>query len=372
MEWRLMFPTLPALLAALAIGHGRLAERAARLGIFLLTMVGTAQLIKMLWGPQNANPGSVIELLWTAKGVDSGWAGFAERKLVFLWAGISEYLLGGKNLGDVSYIAAHRPEMIVATVLIIALAVPAAILLWQRRRDVSSRALATVFGVTFAAGEAFNFYSQPQDPQMQVNVMPWLTVAFFLVVATASRCHRVAVPALAVAFCVGLLSYNIYRMTPARGQDSLWRGALQRIEQQIDPTRTVFLVHGFEQIVSEMFYEWSGDWNYFPRLGPAPADKPKVKLLAFVSGPVHRPAASGQELADELSNQISRAMDLGYDIIADYIWEVSEESFIAYMSTILEPARAAILYRVLHERFVGRKTFTDPVAGPFFLLRKAG
>ena len=160
-------------------------------------------------------------------------------------------------------------------------------------------------------------------------------------------------------------------MAPARGADGLWRGALQRIEGQADPSRTVFLVHGFEQLVSETFYEWHGEWNYFAKLGPAPSSKPKIKLLAFVNGPIHRPSASGEEIAAELSQQIGHAMDLGYQVVADYVWELSEASFTSYMATVADASKASTIYRVLHAKFTGTPLFVDPVAGAFFRLQRA-
>ena len=53
-------------------------------------------------------------------------------------------------------------------------------MLWPRRADRRLRAIAIVFLGTLGAGQVLNFYSQPQDPQMQINVMPWLTVAWGL------------------------------------------------------------------------------------------------------------------------------------------------------------------------------------------------
>ena len=47
------------------------------------------------------------------------------------------------------------------------------------------RAIAVVFLGTLGAGQVLNLYSQPHDPQMQVNVMAWLTVAWALLLAGA-------------------------------------------------------------------------------------------------------------------------------------------------------------------------------------------
>jgi len=370
-EWRLMFPTLPALLVAVTLAPAPLWKRFLRVVIFLAAMVGTAEIAMQLWGPQDGNAGTVRDLLWTGKGVESGWAGFALRKVVFLWVGITEYLLGGRNLGDLAYLSVIMTEVLVATGFIALIAIGWLVLLWKDVGSLHARVLAAVFGLNFLAGEFFNSYSQPQDPQMQINVMIWLTVAWATLVAAATRRYGSPMPPIALALAVILLAYNVHRMAPARGADGEWRAALLNVERHADPARTVFLVHGFEPFVSETFYEWRGDWSYFPKLGPAPAAKPKIKLLAFVNGPIHQPSASGEEIAAELSRQIGHAMDLGYQVVADYVWELSEANFTSYMATVADPTKASTIYRTLHAKFTGVPLFVDPVAGALFRLQRA-
>jgi len=186
-EWRLMFPTLPALLVAVTLAPAPLWKRFLRVVIFLAAMVGTAEIAMQLWGPQDGNAGTVRDLLWTGKGVESGWAGFALRKVVFLWVGITEYLLGGRNLGDLAYLSVIMTEVLVATGFIALIAIGWLVLLWKDVGSLHARVLAAVFGLNFLAGEFFNSYSQPQDPQMQINVMIWLTVAWATLVAAATR-----------------------------------------------------------------------------------------------------------------------------------------------------------------------------------------
>ncbi len=370
-EWRLMFPTLPALLVGVTLAPGTLWKRLLRVVLFLTVMVGTAEIVMQLWGPHEGNAGSVRELLWTGKAVESGWGGFTARKLVFLWVGITEYLLGGTNLGDASYLRSIRNEVLMATVLIAAIAVAWLVLIWRDATSLNTRVLAAIFGMNFLAGEIFNFYSQPQDPQMQINVMICLTVAWAAVVAAATHRYGPAIPRIALVLAAVLLSYNIHRMVPARGADGPWRSALERLERRIDPARTVFLVHGFEQLVSEAFYEWHGEWNSFGKLGPAPAPKPKFKAIALADGPIHQPSLTDEELAAELSRKIGHAIDLGYEVVADYVWELSEPSFISSMATVADSSKAATIYRTIHTKFTGTLLFEDPLAGTFFRVKRA-
>src|SRR5260370_28931357 len=69
----------------------------------------------------------------------------------------------------------------------LAVAAVALPMLWRARHEPRTRALAAIFGITFVAGEIFNLYSQPQDPQMQLNVMAWLTVAWALGLVAARQ-----------------------------------------------------------------------------------------------------------------------------------------------------------------------------------------
>jgi hypothetical protein len=369
-EWRLMFPTLPAMLLALAVGPGRPLARLGRVALFLGTMVALAQIAVWLWGPQNGNPGPVLSLLWTGKGTAEGWAGFSAVKVELLWAGITQYLAGGANIADPAALQPILRQMLATTLYLVVVAVFSVLILWRDRGSPEVRVLAAIFGVTFVAGEVMNLYSQPQDPQMQINVMVWLTIGWALILGTAVHWRPIPVIAGGIALALALFAYNVSRLTPIQGADAVWRGALERIERHVDPTRTVFLFHGFEQEVSEMFYAWGGDWTYFEKLGPAPTSRPRFKLLALVNGPIHTPNATGEQLAKDLKGQIERVLDLGYEIVANGVWAWNEAQLEASLASVADKDKAKWLYRALHENFVATIVFTDPTAGPYFKVQR--
>ncbi len=370
LEWRLMFPTLPGLLIALALTPGTAWERAGRIALFLGVMVGLAQVAILLWGPHEGNVGPVADLLWTGKGVYTGWAGYSAIKLTYLWVGIAEYLVGGGNLGNLAFLGPLLPEMYVSTIIIGTVALVSLVAILRLRESPAIRFTAVIFGTTFIAGEAMNLYSQPQDPQMQLNVMPWLTIGWAIALAAIGSGRRGVTATLAILFGVALLSYNVYRILPLRGAEAPWRHVLQQMESRTNPATTVFLFQGFDQIVSEMFYEWGGDWTYFPRLGPAPTDVPKVKLLTLVDAFIHHPGDSAEQSAQRIEAQISHALALGYTIVTNSIWAREEAQFVASMSTVTDSAKASTLYRELHASFTGALLFDDPVTGPYFRLEK--
>ena len=370
-EWRLMFPTLPAMLIALAVGPGHALQRLGRIALFLATMIAFTWVVMLVWGPQPNNVPSVIDLLWTGKGINSGWSGFNLRKIGFLWIGISEYLTGGHNIGELDIIYYLLKELIFTSAIILILAACALTILWRHRQAVDARVLTAVFGITFGAGEFLNLYAQPQDPQMQINVMSWLTIAWAIVVASVARYRPITAFAASVVFCLSLLSYNIRAMAPLRGVDTAWRLALDRIEREADPAKTVFILHGFEAMISKMFYHWDGRWDYFATLGPSPTPETKFKILALVSGPVNKSNLSPQELADDLERQIEAVMDLGYDVVASEIWGWDLSRVESSLSTVANNEKAEAIYRMLHSKFTGTPAFSDPVAGPFFKIQRA-
>ena len=90
-EWRLIFPTLPALVIALLVAGQSIRRRLAMVGVFQVSIVAVAGLVELFWEGHNGAVG-LHDLLWTGKGVDSGWAGFSPDKLWSMLIGVSNYL----------------------------------------------------------------------------------------------------------------------------------------------------------------------------------------------------------------------------------------------------------------------------------------
>lgn len=367
-EWRLMFPTLPAMLLALALAPCRPAMRIAWAATFLATSFVVVLVIQALWGPQPGNPGRVLDLIWTAKGTNTGYAGFAMNKIGFLWVGIGESLLGGQNVADLDHTASIAKELVLSSLIVAMAGIGAVVLLWRNRSTADARVLAAIFGGTFAVGELMNLYSQPQDPQMQINVLPWLTVAVALIASELSKRRKgLTLVSLALASAC-IASYNTQALAATRGEDGRWREALARIEREVDPANTFLLVYGFDALLAQIFYYWDGQWNFFDTLGPAPTPLTKFKYLGLVSGPVNHPKLTGPELAAQLEAQIYKAMNLGYDVVAVDVWGWGRRTMASALSTVADEKKSDALYDMLHAKFVAKPIYTDPVAGQFVRL----
>ena len=246
---------------ALALSPERLLRRAALIGTLLVSIVRRRRASSSS-GPEGY-PGAVglHDILWTGKGVATGWAGLSWDKAWMMLSGVGNYfLIVG---GWVDPLSAKR-----TAAPLIALGrdsgrdpVAAVVALWPRRAEPRLRAIAIVFLGTLGAGQVLNLYSQPQDPQMQLNVMPWLAVAWALLLgALLARSRGVAV-ALAVASLLPLV-WNVGQLARFRGGDEAALKAMAALEQRFPPASTVFVYWGFEPITMWQYALWSRTWDW--------------------------------------------------------------------------------------------------------------
>ena len=368
MEWRLMFPTLPGMLAALWLCEPRVARRLGWIALFLLTMLATAALVAWAWQGHVKAVGP-FDLIWTGKAVRSVWAGFTWPKLLYLWDGMVAYLLGA-GVAALPDIPGWDIWRYTATVWMVAIAAVSLPLLWRNRADPLARSLAAIFGGTFAAGTIFNLYSQPQDPQMQINVMAWLTVGWaLLLVVVRQRSGGRGLAALG-GLTVALIAYNVWSLAPLRGLDSAWQQAIERLERESDPSRTVWLMHDFDwaMIYGSLHWGWTEPGTAL--LGPAPPALPRFKWIGFTGQVLRHPDWSDRRLADDLRQQIDRALELGYAVLAVRLWDMDLAQLEVATGMVASSARLDVLRRLLHEDYVATPAFVDPIAGAVHRLQR--
>ena len=368
-EWRLMFPTLPAMLAALWLCERRQAMRFGRVTLFLATMAAMASVAALASHGHNGAVGP-LDLLWTGKAVNSVWAGFTWPKVGYLWDGMVAYLLGA-GVAAIPGIPGWDIWRYTATVWMLAIAAVAVPMLWRARHDSRAVALGVVFGVTFAAGSVFNLYSQPQDPQMQINVMAWLTPAWALVLVMAGRRWGGRGLAALGALTVTLLAYNVWSLAPLRGLDGKWQQAIERLEREADPARTVFVLHDFDWAMIYASLHWGAAEPGIDTLGPAPQVLPKFKWIGFTGQVLRHPEWTTDAHVADLRRQIDRALELGYDVLVARLWPMEQRQLETETGMVADSARLAALHRMLRADYVATLAFDDPVAGPFHRLKRA-
>ena len=373
-EWRLIFPTLPALVLALAVSEGTVRRRLVLIATLVASIVAVAGLAALvtIGHPGSAGPEG---LLWTGKGVETGWAGLNRDKAWMLLAGVGSYFLICGALIDLPAIRLAVVPLSVSVLIQAALLAATLAALWPSRADRRLRTIAIVFLGTFGAGEVFNFYSQPQDPQMQINVMPWLTVAWGLLAArllAAGGAIGARSIALAVLGIVSLapLAWNLGQLVRWRGEDTVMVKGLAALERRFPTDSTVFLYWGFESVTTWQFALWSHTWDsdtwgsdQASMLAPAPSADPKFKWIAITAGGIRHPAWTPEQHAAALKRDIDRALDLGYQVVAADFWDWDVAELASQLSGLSAANRAQAIYTMLHDNYV---------ASPVFYVRRIG
>jgi hypothetical protein len=372
MEWRLIFPTLPALLLALALWARPIPRRLRRIAALIGAILATAGIVQLLWDGHNGAVG-LHDMLWTGKGVASGWAGLSWDKAWMMLSGVGNYFLIMGGFTDP--VTARRLvfPLSVSVLLQAAILVAAAVALWPQRADRRLRAIAMVFLGTLGAGEVFNFYAQPQDPQMQINVMPWLTVAWGLLAAHLLVTRRRPRPLVFLAILsLAPLIWNGAQLARWRGGDPASLTALAAIEKRFPPDSTVFLYWGFEPITVWQFALWSRTWDWDGAVTPAPAPsaQPKFKWIAIAAGAIRHPDWTAEQHAQSIKRDIDLALDRGYQVAVSDVWSWSVDELAGQLGGLAAANRAAAIAKMLHDNFEARQVFSNPTVGTYYELRR--
>ena len=85
-----------------------------------------------------------------------------------------------------------------------------------------------------------NAYSQPQDPQMQINVMTWLPIAWGIAAAMILSRAGGSVRWLVIVLSICPLLYNANVLSKSRGSDDRAQAALAALDGRFDTARTIF------------------------------------------------------------------------------------------------------------------------------------
>ena len=368
-EWRLIFPTLPALVLALGAADASARRRLGLIANFLSVVVVVAAAVQLAWEGHNGAVG-LHDILWTGKGVSTGWAGLAGDKAWMLLSGVGNYLLlVGGWIDPLSARAASGP-LIVSVLLQAAILVLCIALLWPQRADHRLRAVAIVFLGTLVAGQVLNVYSQPQDPQMQLNVMAWLTVAWGLLLAVVIKRRRGM--ALLALLSLAPLAWNVSALARFRGGDTAALAAVTELERRFPPQSTVFVYWGFEPIATWQFALWSRtwDWDNAVTIAPAPASDPKFKWIAIDAGAIRHPDWTAEQHAASIKRDIDQAFDRGYRVVISNVWRWSREELAGQLGALAATKRADAIYDMLHQNFQAQPVLNDPMVGTFYELRR--
>jgi hypothetical protein len=324
-----------------------------------------------LWSERHEGAVGLHDILWTGKGVTTGWAGLSWDKAWMMLSGIGNYfLIVG---GWVDPLSARRTAgpLIVSVALQAAIFVAAVVVVWPRRAEPRLRAIAIVFLGALGAGQVLNLYAQPQDPQMQLNVMPWLVVAWALLLAALLRRSRGLAFLLAV-LSVAPLAWNVGQLARFRDGDAMALKSLSALEQRFPPASTVFVYWGFEPITIWQYALWSRTWDWDGRvaIGPAPSADPKFKWIAIDAGAIRHPEWTAEQNADVLKRDIDLALDRGYRVVISDVWSWSQDELTGQLGGLSAANRAPAIWRMLHDNYQAQPAFDDATAGRYYELRR--
>jgi hypothetical protein len=209
----------------------------------------------------------------------------------------------------------------------------------------------------FALGEGMNLYSQPQDPQMQIQPMTWFPFAVACVYELAAgrtgigpALVRAGVPAALVLLLVG----NVRVYAAERHADSIAIANLTALESIAPPERTMFLLHGFEGMAAWVTAAWGSGvlWPNDERPTPA-ARQRRFNVIYVASEATVFPKRPASVSAENIVRLVERALDEGYDVVATDLWSWSETVWIGSFSTVSGPEKPTAIRAALLERFTG-------------------
>jgi hypothetical protein len=374
-EWRLMFPTLPALVAALVLTKASPKHRLTMVALLLVTIVVVAGLTELYWEGHSGSIG-LPDVLWTGKGVASAWAGFSREKLELLAVGIGEYLISAHNVPLATDDIAIPLETFVALSLQIPAVLYALGMLWRRWQDGPIRATLVVFLGTFLAGEIMNAYSQPQDPQMQINVMPWLSVVWgvalgtFLLPTRRDR-RKLGRVFVLLALSAAPLLYNASQLSKQRGGDTVAKAIVENIDDEVDLSSVVFLYWGFEPIAGWQHFFDGRRWDGLANLAAAPDSRRQFKWLTLMRSSFNHPERTGAENAAALKADIDWALDHGYQLVVGPLWDWSAEQLAHSLTSISARSSGPPIHAMLHHDYTATRLFDQPGVGNYYALTRA-
>ncbi|MFB3777024.1 MAG: hypothetical protein ACE141_05410 [Bryobacteraceae bacterium] len=367
-HWTLMIPALAALVSAqIALVVSR-RHRAWFLAAFPLVFVG------MLWIFALSLPFlvpyldySLWKLLYPPKAAaPSGWLGFRLEKLAYALVGIGNYFLGASQFHFKDLFQSPQLERSAISWLYALITVgTCTAALFSRRASGNLKLLAGFCLVVFGVGELEHLYSQPQDPQSQIQPM-FVSVVGLIIIMNHLRGRLSLREFRVAAACVILVSltigvWNVSLLAVGRGADSRAVATVKQLERIFAPGEVVVVSHGYE-VWNTWWYIEAHRANRDDYLGGS----------IHVASPFSNHAGMSTTAAAEwVKERVADAFASGRRVVACSLWVQEKAEFAALMSTVLDGAGAGAYYDALRGAFPTGRTWDTPV-GQFVELLPAG
>jgi len=358
-HWTVLGPALAAFGAVFACllpkGRKYFGQGLAWLFLFLLCV----QVLLLLAFPARHIP------FWAAvypeKAGGGGWVGLLGNKAWFALVGMGNYFSGGFNVSNYRIPFENNSLLRLMiyswAVLLLSLAACVATLL-RRNVPAGLKLLAVAALALFVVGEMEAVYSQPQDPQMQIE--PMFVVMAGLILLGAVWRKPLAIGLLIVAAANGYWNLHLIS-TRGRGGDSKAVAGIRELDRLFPKDRTMMVSQGFEVWVS---------WH-FVLLRPDQFGQYSDHNMLLTKVFVDKRGISANDAAAAVEKKIDDAFAAGRRVVADSVWTDLLQDSAASFDTVTEEATARAFLSELKTRYrMGSRWET--LDGPFVELLPSG
>jgi len=314
---------------------------------------------------------------WSGKGLGTGWGGFSANKIAFMGSGITQSVAGGHNIGVLDAIVTYPYSAMMGVTLVLMTALFGYWLFtgWGRQRQPEWRLAVGILCAVFVLGEGMNLYIQPQDPQMQIQPMTWFPFAAACAFAWAAGVRATAVSralrCAALLLVAALIAGNLRGQMAQRHSDTIALQNIERLRALAPPERTVFLLQGFEGMITWLMMAWGTgaiDAPAFEIEGPG-----RLNAIYVASQATVYPDRSPETAAEEVVWLVDHAVTEGLDVVTSDLFTAPEESWVDGFSTISGPEKPRAIYAALQARYVATALGDVPGwARLYRLARKPG
>jgi len=276
----------------------------------------------------------LAEIFFPGK-AQTGWVAFTSEKVLNALVGVGNAFSGGFNT---TYAATFTDGGVTASIVPyvvlswIAASAALATCVWialQKPAALALRALMIFALVQFAVSEAEAIYSQPSDPQLQLQPMFLLTAA--LIGAAAYWNWRPAVAAGLAALALANGASNLRLMISGSPADEDAIAAVTEMVRTFPFDRSFYVSSGWDGWVT-----WAFVLNF-------PGQRATFENEnAFLYSPfTNRSGTTVAEAVEEMRTRIDAQLDGGQRVVAASLWQEPRARFINPLSSVIDPARAS-------------------------------
>jgi hypothetical protein len=366
LHWTLMPPAVAAMeTVLLALAARKRAPLASVLIFPLCVLAGIGLFVAAAHVNFSGTPISFLRILYPAKAQPSGWLGFGVNKAIYAVMGMGNYFAGAQNVVDYHYALNNSQWLRYMSVswVYLAVAIGACVLALRRSGTAYEVRVLAGFGLAlFLFGELEHLYSQPQDPQSQIQPM-FVTVAGLIVLLRLLRDKFSRIPLRLASLVLGAAfalngALNLATFLPGTGADSRAVSAVRELAGQMRSGRAIIVSGGFEGWQAWLLVEVHGgdQVEYMGRV---------IHLFSIF---VNRPGITGAQAGEVLRKRIEKARSAGLTVLAADLWTKPKADFVHSMTTLVDTERAVAFDDTLRGAFRTGRSFNTPVGRMVELL----